>query len=229
MHFSTAIENWNRRFWNGLTRFQTSEDRRRLEKWGEVKIIFRAAELVETFYKWRKSRFRLHPLWKFFFSITPGSYGLTWPDRKSFRSASSPMKRSWKWWLNLVKSLGWGHIFRTSIVRLFTIIKGYERLGCATIFRLNYPIRAISAGATFEFRALSVTFQIDFSWCKQSTAHQEVASVMILIESRLAADFLDKIKEEVTILRVCELKFRYNFPRKLCLQSNEKQKSKGFN
>ena len=204
MHFSTAIENWNRRFWNGLTRFQTSEDRRRLEKnsWGEVKIIFRAAELVETFYKWRKSRFRLHPLWKFFFSITPGSYGLTWPDRKSFRSASSPMKRSWKWWLNLVKSLGWGHIFRTSIVRLFTIIKGYERLGCATIFRLNYPIRAISAGATFEFRALSVTFQIDFSWCKQSTAHQEVASVMILIESRLAADFLDKISKRKLLFYV---------------------------
>ena len=96
-------------------------------------------------------------------------------------------------------------------------------------FSIELPYKAISAGATFEFRALSVTFQIDFSWCKQSTAHQEVASVMILIESRLAADFLDKIKEEVTILRVCELKFRYNFPRKLCLQSNEKQKSKGFN
>ena len=80
---------------------------------------------------------------------------------------------------------------------------------------IELPYKAISS-ATFEFRALSVTFQIDFSWCKQSTAHQEVASVMILIESRLAADFLDKIKEEVTILRVCELKFRYNFPRKLC-------------
>ena len=73
-------------------------------------------------------------------------------------------------------------------------------------FSIELPYKAISAGATFEFRALSVTFQIDFSWCNQA--------VMILIESR-AADFLDKIKEEVTILRVCELKFRHNFPGKL--------------
>ena len=70
---------------------------------------------------------------------------------------------------------------------------------------IELPYKAISS-ATFEFRALSVTFQIDFSWCNQA--------VMILIESR-AADFLDKIQEEVTILRVCELKFRHNFPGKL--------------
>ena len=203
MHFSTAIENWNRRFWNGLTRFQTSEDRRRLEKWGEVKIIFRAAELVETFYKWRKSRFRLHPLWKKFFfiyNVRKLRFNMAWPKIFSFSLIAN--EKILKMMIE-PGEIAWVGSHLQNFNR--EIIHYNQRLRKTTMrnhFSIELPYKAISAGATFEFRALSVTFQIDFSWCKQSTAHQEVASVMILIESRLAADFLDKISKRKLLFYV---------------------------
>ena len=97
------------------------------------------------------------------FSITSGSYGLTWPDRKDLfvqphRQWKDLENDDWSWW----NRLG-GVTSSASIVRLFTIIKGYERLRSIELL----PYKAISS-ATFEFRALSVTSQIDFSWCKQS-------------------------------------------------------------
>ena len=190
MHF--AIENWNRRLGNGLLTSSTLRRQKKIRK----KIIRANYFRLQTFYYWRKSRFRLIPLSFFFYNVRKPRFNMAWPKIFSFSLITN--EKILKMMIE-PGEIAWVGSHLQNFNR--EIIHYNQRL--RNIIEL--PYKAISS-ATFEFRALSVTFQIDFSWCNQA--------VMILIESR-AADFLDKIKEEVTILRVCELKFRHNFPGKL--------------
>ena len=192
MHF--AIENWNRRLGNGLL---TSSTLRRQKKIRKKFIRVNYFSLASDFLLLEEITFSAFPLkFFFFYNVRKPRFNMAWPKIFSFSLITN--EKILKMMIE-PGEIAWVGSHLQNFNR--EIIHYNQRL--RNIIEL--PYKAISS-ATFEFRALSVTFQIDFSWCNQA--------VMILIESR-AADFLDKIKEEVTILRVCELKFRHNFPGKL--------------
>ena len=155
MHF--AIENWNRRLGNGLLTSSTLRRQKKIRK----KFIRANYFRLQTFYYWRKSRFRLIPFRKsfFFYNVRKPRFNMAWPKIFSFSLITN--EKILKMMIE-PGEIAWVGSHLQNFNR--EIIHYNQRL--RNIIEL--PYKAISS-ATFEFRALSVTFQIDFSWCNSSS------------------------------------------------------------
>ena len=155
MHF--AIENWNRRLGNGLLTSSTLRRQKKIRKKNsseQIILDFRLSIIGGNHV------FALSPLEKvfFFYNVRKPRFNMAWPKIFSFSLITN--EKILKMMIE-PGEIAWVGSHLQNFNR--EIIHYNQRL--RNIIEL--PYKAISS-ATFEFRALSVTFQIDFSWCNSS-------------------------------------------------------------